>query len=353
MYFIFRRKLFFVASLVFLCISVTACGAATTTSASSTGNNITLTVCQASTSATFFPFYVAQQEGYFKDQHLTIPTPPLLQVGSKVAAAVQAGSCEVGNGLITDAFSWAKTDPSQARVIGSYINAYTVDIIVSKKFEQETHVSASSPLAAKIDALKGKTIGITGPGSSTQGLLTYLFKQQGMNAATDSTQVSLGSSGTTALADLKSGRVDAISFLLPTGQAAEIQGIGDILISPMRGDIPGLKNDVHGVIYTKQSTINANQQAIADYIRAIAQAEAFIQNNPAQDKTLLNSYLGLGQAVTNAIFAVAEPDMAKTPQITEAQYNVAAQFHLNAGLISKIPPYTQLIATTTIANALA
>lgn len=354
MYLFVRCRPLFVACLLFLCLGVAACGSAptSTTSGKSTSKDMTLTVCQGSNSITFFPFYVAQKQGYFKAQGLNIGNPSILQVGSKVVAAVQAGSCELGNGVITDAFNWSKAD-SSARIIGAFINAYTVDIVVSKKLENETHVSATSSLADKIKALKGKTIGITGAGSATQGLLTYLFKQEGMNAAKDSTQVSLGSSNTAALGALKSGRIDALSFLLPIGQAVEQQGLGDILISPMRGDIPALVGDVHGVVYTKQSTIDAHSQAIAAYIRAIGQAETFIQNSPAQAKVLLNSYLGLGQAVTDAIYTAASPDIARSPQISQAAYNVAAQFHLQAGLITQIPPYSQLVATSAISAALS
>jgi len=355
MYILIRRRFSLVACLALICLGVSACGgsaAPTQSSATTPTQNMTLKVCQGSNSITFFPFYVAQQQGYFKAQKLDIANPAILQVGSKVAAAVEAGSCQVGDGVITDAFNWSKVDKS-ARIIGAFINAYTVDIVVSKKFEQETHVSATSALADRIKALQGKTIGITGPGSATQGLLTYLFKQEGMNAAKDAKQVSLGANNTAALGALKSGRVDALSFLLPVGQAAEAQGIGDILISPMRGDIPSLVGDVHGVIYTKQSTIDANLRAIAAYIRAIGQAEAFIQSNPTQAKVLLNSYLGLGQAVTDAIYTAAAPDIAKNPQISQAAYTVAAQFHLKAGLISVIPPFTTLVATTTIDSALA
>src|SRR5258707_1713490 len=317
----------------------------------SAANPVTMTVCQGSKSVTFFPFYVAQQQGFFAAQGLKIADPAILQVGSQVAAAVKADRYQIGNGVITDAFGWASTD-SGARIVGAFINAYTVDIIVTKQFEQEMGVSPTSTLPNKVNALRGKTIGITGPGSATQGLLTYLFRKEGMNAAKDIKQVSLGANSAAALAALKSGRVDALSFILPMGQLVEVQGIGDRLISPMRGDIPGLVGDVHGVIYTKQSTIDANPQAIAAYIRAIGQAETFIQSNPAEAKVLLNKYLGLGQTVTDAVYTEVTPAMAKSPQISQAAYNVAGQFHVQAGLVSLIPSYGQLVATGTIASAL-
>ncbi len=310
-----------------------------------------LRVCQINGSINFFPFYVAQQEGYFKAQGLTIAKPELMQVGSKVVSGVESGKFDIGNGVITDAFSWAIRS-SQARIIGAFMDGYVVDIVVSRQFEQTMQVSASSTLAQKIVALKGKKIGITGPNTGTQALLIYLFRQQGMNAAKEITQVSLGSNNALALKALQSGEVDALSFFSPIGQAAEAQNIGDIFISPVRGDVPGLAGDVHGVFYTMQSVIDAKPQAIAAYIRAINEAEVFIQNDTAQTKKLLNSYLGLGQGVTDAVYAAQIAGVARNPQISQGAYNVAGQFHVQAGLVSLIPSYGQLVSTNTIDGAL-
>lgn len=326
----------------------------TTTATASTlsqENPEELTVCQGSTSITFFPFYVAQRKGYFLAQGLKISNPAILQVGSKVVAAVEADKYQIGNGVITDAFSWSRTDAS-ARIFGAFINTYTVDIVVGNKFRDETNITANSSLNERISALKGKTIGITGPGSATQGLLTYLFKQIGLDAAKNTRQISLGSSTATALNALQSGQVDVLSFLPPIGQTVKAKNVGDIWISPMRGDIPGLRGDVHGVFYTKQSTIDARPAAIAAYIRAISQAEAYIQNNPTETKILLNDYLGLGQTITDAVYAAAAPDIARSPQITQSAYNVAGQFHVNAGLVTIIPSYSLLVASNTIDKAI-
>ena len=348
-----RHRLVSVVLLCLLCLGISACGGSSNPTTGSKQTPLTtVKVCQLNKSINFFPFYVAQQKGYLTQQGLNIPTPPLLQVGSRVVAGVKSGDCSIGNGVITDAFNWSKSDPS-ARIVGAMMDGYVVDVVVSKKFEQEMHVSASSPLADKINALKGKTIGITGPGTGTQALLTYLFHLQGMNASKDSKQVSLGSNNSAALADLKAGRVDALSFFSPIGQAAEAQGIGDIFISPVRGDVPGLRGDVHGIIYTTQSFINSQPQIVAKYIRAINQAEVFIKNNPTESKALLKNYLGYTQSIADAVFTANASVIATTPAITQEEYDIAGQFHLGAGLISKLPPYTQLVATSTISSALS
>jgi NitT/TauT family transport system substrate-binding protein len=330
--------------------SNTACPS--NSAALSTSNPTTLKVCQLNKSINFFSFYVAQQQGYLKAQGLNIVmAPQFMQVGSKVVDGVESGKYDIGNGVITDIFTWASTD-SSARIIGAFMDGYVVDIVVSKQFEQDMQVSSGSTLAAKVAALKGKRVGITGPKTGTQALLTYLFREQGMDAAKDITQVSLGSNNQLALSQLKAGQVDALSFFSPIGQAAEAQGIGDIFISPVRGDVPGLVGDVHGICYTKQSVIDAKPQAVAAYIRAINLAEVFIQNNPTETKKLLNSYLGLGQNVTDAVYNAQIAGVARSPQISQSAYNVAGQFHVQAGLVSLIPSYDRLVASNAIDGAL-
>lgn len=354
MYIVRQRRPLALAALMLICLVLSACGGGSATPSAGvtpTKGLTTLSVCQINKSINFFAFYVAQHKGFFTDQGLSIADPPLLQVGSKVVDGVEGGNCDIGNGVMTDVFNWVKVDQT-ARVIGAFMNGFVVDIVAGKALEQSAHVTATSPLAAKVAALKGKKIGITGAGSGTQALLTYLFKQEGMNAAKDVTEVSLGSNNVAALAALKAGRVDALSFFSPIGQAAEAQGTGDIFISAVRGDIPGLVGDVHGVFYTKQSIMTSKPQAIAAYIRAVNQAEAFIQSNPAEAKTLLNDYLGLGQSVTDAVYTAQAGGIAKTPMITSAAYTVAGQFHVGAGLIAQIPAYCSVISTNTIESAL-
>jgi NitT/TauT family transport system substrate-binding protein len=331
-------------------LSVVSCGGSGTTGP--TSNSMTLNVGQISDSVAFFPFYVAEQQGYFKDQGLTLGSRPRLGTGAKVATALVAGSLDIGGGVITDAFDLAKVD-SQVKVIGSLVNGYYVDVMVSKSFEQATGLTASSSLADKVKGLRGKKIGITGPGSGTEALMIYLFRQQGLDVKRDTTLVNLGSDNTSALAALRAGRVDALSFFSPVGQAAESQGIGDILISPIRGDIPAMQDQLHGVFYTLQSVINAKPKAVQAFIRAVDQAEAYIHNNPDKALALLEKYLHMSQQIANAVFTAIGPAFPQSPQIDQKGYSIAAQFHVQAGLIKAAPAYSDMVATSTINQALS
>jgi len=328
-------------------------GCGTGGSGSTTTAPMNLNVGRISNSVAFYPFYVAQQKGFFKDEGLTIGSTPVLGTGAKEAAALDAGSIDVALGVMTDVFTLANVG-RPVKVIGALDNSYYIDIIVSKNFEQKTGLSESSPLAAKINALKGAKIGITGPGSGTEALVTYLFKLQGMNAQKDSTMVSLGSNSSAALAAMKAGRVDALSFFQPVGQGAEVQGIGDIFISPANGDVPQMTGELHGVVYTVQSVLQAKSAAITAFIRGLAKADAFIHGNTAEVESLMESYLtGLSPAVAKAALAAFMPALPQTPAVSQDGYNIAVQFHEQAGLIKTAPTYDQLVDSAFITKALS
>jgi NitT/TauT family transport system substrate-binding protein len=325
---------------------------ACTTAALSPAHPVKLNVGEAGKSLAFFPYYVAQKEGFFLAHGLDMGDAIQLPAGTKVIAGVESGSLDIGNGVMNDAFTLTRTDAT-VRIIGSLLNFYAVDIVVRKGFEEEVGVSATSPLTERINALKGKTIGMTGPGTGTQAMLTYLFRLLNLDATKVTTQVNLGAGSTAAVAALKSGRVDAMSYFIPFGELAEAKGFGDIFISPLHGDVPGLTGEVQGIYYTRQSVIDAKPQAIAAYIRAMSDAGTFIHNNPDKTKTYLTQFLGLSASVANTVYTTTLPYVPQNPQISQSSYNIAGNFHVKAGLVSVIPSYSKLVATDVIDSALA
>jgi NitT/TauT family transport system substrate-binding protein len=354
MYFSSKRFLTYFSLLLLVSIGLSGCTNFLNSSAATSPkkpDDMTLDWAQINGSVNFFPYYVATTKGYFKDQGLTIHDHGQLQTGPKVAALLESGGIDIAGGVITDVFTLGQKD-SSIKVLGALDNGYVVDVVVSKKFENETGLTESSPLDDKIKALKGKNVGVTGPHTGTSALLTYLFSQVGLNADKDLNEISLGSTNTAALAALQNNKVDAVSLFSPIGQAAEDKGIGDIFISPDAGDVPEMKNDLHGVFYSKQGNIDAQPKAMAAFIRAIGQAEAFIQDDPAGATKMLNDYLKLGTKVTAAVYKATSPVWAKSPVVEQDAYDTATNFHLKAGLITIKLNYKDVVASSTISDAL-
>lgn len=351
MYFSMRPFLLLLICLLCAGLPLAACSSGGTISST---DSMTLKVAQIANGISAFPLYVALEKNFFKAQGLTLvpPIPPQMGSGSKLATTIEAGGAEVGVGGITDVFMISKVDTS-IRIIGAFSNAFLLDIVVSKSFEQKAHLAATSPLADKIKALVGKKIGISAPGSAPDMLVTYLFRQQGLDAQKDAIKVNLSAAIPSQLAALQSGRVDAVAVLVPGGEEAEMQGFGDIFISPVRGDVPDMQGQLFGVSYARKSVIDAKPRAVQAFIRAMAQAEDYIHKNPNQMTALLEKYLKLDKKVLNIAWNATKASVPLTPQVSQQAYNTADQFHVKAGLIAMAPDYKELVATDTINKALS
>lgn len=334
-----------------------ACGSSPSSSSGGGGGTggppLTLHYGQVSNSIAFFPVFVAQHNGYFAAEHLTVgPNPfPVLGTGAKVAAALAGGSIDVGGSVMTDAFNLAKAS-QQPKVVAALVNAYYIDIVVGK----HTHVApAGASLTEKVRALKGLKIGITGPGSGTEALITYLFKLAGMNAQTDATLVNLGADATAVLDALQTGRVDAVSFAQPLGQQATLSGIGSIYISPARGDIPALSGEVQGVAFTDAGVLASKKPAVEAFVAGVAKAEHLIHTaSTATLSALLRDYLpDLKPDMVAAIIPLLRAEIAATPAVSAAGYQKAVSFHKAAGLIASPPGYGTIVDSAVISAAMS
>ena len=335
-------------------LAAAACGSSASPSGGSgASTKLTLNYGQVSNSIAFFPVFVAQHEGYFAAEHLTVgPNPfPVLGTGAKVAAALAGGSIDVGGSVMTDAFNLAKAGQNP-KVVAALVNAYYIDIVVSK----HAHVApAGATLIEKVRALKGMKIGITGPGSGTEALITYLFKLAGMNAQTDATLVNLGADATAVLDALKSGRVDAVSFAQPLGQQATISGVGSIYISPARGDIPALAGEVQGVAFTDAAVLADKKPAVEAFVAGVAKAEHLIHTaSTAKLSALLKDYLpDLSPKMVAAIIPLLQAEISTTPAVSVPGYQKAVTFHKSAGLIANPPSYGTLVDSALISAGMS
>jgi len=133
---------------------------------------------------------------------------------------------------------------------------------------------ADSPITSLRD-LKGKKIGITSPGSSTDNMIRWQIAKEGLNADRDFELVSVGS-GIPMLAGLKSGSIDA-----------GIVGNGEIINSETGASDP-LKilidwrelEDAALVIIGRQEWVDKNPDLARRFVRAQKEASLLIQRDP-------------------------------------------------------------------------
>ncbi len=336
-------------------LGVTACGSSsTTTTTTKSQDDMKLKVAIDAFSSSFLPDFVALDKGYFQAQGLTVyPTPFQTEPTSpQMAEAIHSGAIDVAiGGLATEAFLVSQID-SNVQVIGQLQVAFPNDIIVSNKFLQQTGLSETSPLEAKVKALVGKKIGVVSTTGQTGAFVSYLFYLFGLNASKDATLVSVGNNVSSAIAALKAGRVDALSFFKPTGEAVQLQKVGRMLISPLRGDVPQLTGHLNSVFYAKASLISAKPNTFKALVRAIAMALAFIQKYPDQAAKILQKYTHISDQAATAVMQDLRTSYPSSPVVDQQAYNVTAAFALQTGIAKKIPSFSSLVDTQTATQAL-
>jgi ABC-type nitrate/sulfonate/bicarbonate transport system substrate-binding protein len=301
-----------------------------------------------------FPLFVGAQLGYFQRNGVDIGTVTEFSTGALTDTAVTAGSIDIGSSVITDVFSLTKAGRS-GKIIAAGTNAFYVDVVASKDFLASSKLNEKSSLTDKIRAMRGKNIGITGPGSGTEALVLYLLKQGNIDRTRDVQLVNVGANIPAVLAALQANRIDMVSFAWPLGQQAQVEGIGETFVSPARGDVPAMAHQLHGVVYTTQDDIDKKHAAIVGFVRGYADACTTILKDAPRSRDLLKAfYPNLDpKALDLTLEIYRTTSVPASPLPNEAGFMRAVKFHQAVGLISEDYAYNDLVATRVIAEALA
>jgi NitT/TauT family transport system substrate-binding protein len=166
----------------------------------------------------YLPLTIAEQLGYFKDEGLQVEISDFAG-GSKALQALVGGSADVVSGAYEHTINMqAKGLPIKAFVLQG--RAPQIVLGVSTK---------TMPNYKSIADLKGKKIGVTAPGSSTNMMANFVLAKAGLKP-TDVSFIGVGASSG-ALSALRSGQIDAIANLDPVitmlEQKHEIKVVAD------------------------------------------------------------------------------------------------------------------------------
>ncbi|CAO3421474.1 ABC transporter substrate-binding protein [Azospirillum doebereinerae] len=204
----------------------------------------------------YLPLTLAERLGYFKEAGLTVEINDF-GGGAKSLQALIGGSADVVTGAFDHTVQMqAKNQPIVAVTqLGRYpgiVLAYVKKAGEIKSFKD----------------LKGKKIGVTAPGSSTNFMINYVLAKEGMKPE-DVSIIGVGG-GPSAVAAIKRGDIDAIVNLDPVISQAESEG--DIVVMADTRTEKGTL-DLYGgpypaaVLYTTPAFIQANPkttQALTD-----------------------------------------------------------------------------------------
>lgn len=287
--------------------------------AATAANAEKLTVATPGVALHFYPFYVAEAAGFFKEEGIDIDWVDVGS-GSKQIAAVAGGSAEYAVVGMQPAIS-ARQNGADVVSIAALFNGYPIQLVLSNAALKKTGIDPAMGIDEKIKRLKGVSIAVTGIGSTTDVLLRSYFKARSIEPDQAVTIQPLGNPGA-IFAAFEQGQIDGFQLGAPFTQRAEQEGLGKTAIDPLDGGIPELKGVPYTAIITNGATVANKPELLQKSVNALAKAMKLIKDDPEKVQGLIKSYFPDTDEKTYKAF---EPkyraNAATTPVLSQEDYD--------------------------------
>ena len=206
----------------------------------------------------YLPLTIAERQGYFKEQGLTVDFSEF-QGGSSSLQALVGGSVD----LVSGAYEHTITQQPKG-------NAIEALVIQGKYAGIVLGMSKAKAAAYKSPAdLKGMKIGVTAPGSSTNFFVMYMMSKAGLKP-TDASYIGVGI-GPSVVAAITKGEIDAVVNLDP--MITKLERDGDIKVVADSRTEEGTRAIFGGsnpaaVLYLKHDFIDKNPNTVQALVNA-------------------------------------------------------------------------------------
>jgi NitT/TauT family transport system substrate-binding protein len=232
----------------------------------------------------YLPLTIAERRGMFKEQGLDVEITDF-GGGAKALQSLVGGSADI----VTGAYEHTIRMQAKGIDIRSTLELGRFPAIV---------VAVKKDLAGKVKSaadLKGLKIGVTAPGSSTNMLVQYAMVKAGLKP-NDAAWIGVGA-GSSAVAAMKRGEIDAMSNLDPV--ISKLESDGDVVVLIDTRTEAGT-----------QALFGGTNPAACLYMN-----NAFIEKNPETT-----------QRLTNALFKALK--WISTASADDIANSVPAEYHL-------------------------
>ena len=258
----------------------------------------------------YLPLTIAESLGYFKAEGLDVTVADFAG-GSRALQAVVGGSADVVSGAFEHTINM--------QVKGQHMRAF---VLQGRAPQIVLGINPKTmPNFKSVADLKGKKIGVTAPGSSTNIVANFVLGKVGVKP-NEVSIIGVGA-GNGAVAAMRSGQIDAISNLDPV--ITLLQRSGDLkIVSDTRivadadrlfgGPMPA------ACLYAPQGFVDKNPNTVQALTNAIVRADKWIQHAGPSDivKAVPESYLLGDRAVYIDAFLAAKGALSPDGMIPEA-----------------------------------
>lgn len=258
----------------------------------------------------YLPLTIAETQGYFKAEGLDVTIADFAG-GSRALQALVGGSADVVSGAFEHTINM-QIKGQRLRAFALQGRAPQIVLGVNPK---------TMPNFKSVADLKGKKLGVTAPGSSTNVLANFVLAKAGLKPG-DVSIIGVGA-GSGAVAAMRAGQIDAISNLDPVItlllRSGDLKVVSDTRLVAEADKVFGGPMPA-GCLYTSQAFIDKNPTTVQAITNAIVRADKWIQQAGPSDiiKAVPENYLLGDRAVYVDAFLAAKGALSPDGMIPEA-----------------------------------
>ncbi|OQW88614.1 MAG: ABC transporter substrate-binding protein [Rhodoferax ferrireducens] len=221
----------------------------------------------------YLPLTIAEQLGYFKAEGLDVTIVDFAG-GAKALQAVVGGSADVVSG----AFEHTINMQFKGQMMRAFVLQGAAPQIVLGINPK------TMPNFKTVADLKGKKVGVSAPGSSTNVMLNFVLAKAGLKPS-DVSVIGVGT-GSGAVAAMRSGQIDAMSNLDPVitllMRSGDLQVVSDTRMVTESEKVFGGPMPA-GCLYAPQTFIDKNPATTQALTNAMVRANKWIQGAGAAE----------------------------------------------------------------------
>jgi NitT/TauT family transport system substrate-binding protein len=246
----------------------------------------------------YLPLTIAEQLGYFKAEGLEVTINDFAG-GAQALRALVGGSVDVVSGAFEHTVNM---QPKGQKLRAFVLQGRAPQIVFGVN-------PKTMPAFKSVTELKGRKIGVTAPGSSTNVMANFVLAKAGLKPS-DVSFIGVGASSG-AVAAMRSGQIDAISNLDPVisllSRSGDLKIVADTRIVADADRIFGGPMPA-ACLYAPQAFVDKRPQTVQALTNAIVRADRWIQAAGASEilKTVPESFLLGDRAVYVDAFLAAK-----------------------------------------------
>ena len=295
------------------------------------------------------PVFLAQNKGFFAEEKLDVDVTSTNGGGPDIRALI-AGDVEfcftTGDNVIL-----AQQEGKKLVMVMSGLHRLFINWAMHKDVAKTKGVTESMPLAEKIKALKGLTIGVTNPGALTAHLAAFVSRKAGYNPQQDVHIIPIGS-GPTWLAALENRKVDVALTAPPVPETAIARGFAVMLINNAKGEDPSVPEFLMENLIERPETLAKEPELVRKMVRALTKANQWaLQSTPEQVADALKpSMTTIKPDLMLAGVKAVLPALSTDGRITERSAQITQDILEQAGILKKRVPYSDIVSNEFLAK---